>query len=73
MAEYHSVGRGTVENWIKNSIYEKYNISNEDMRAFSKMSPIDMMSDFGKTVEISEDCGRGCVPGSFHPQSIKVH
>lgn len=50
MAEYHSVGRGTVENWIKNSIYEKYNISNEDMRAFSKMSPIDMMSDFGKTV-----------------------
>ena len=46
----YSVGRGAVEGWIKNSIYEKYNISSMDMKAFSKMSPVDMLSDFGKTV-----------------------
>lgn len=46
----NSVGRGAVESFIKNSIYEKYGIDSSAMRDYSKMTPTEMLSDFGKTV-----------------------
>lgn len=46
----NSVGRGAVESFIKNSVYEKYNIDAASMRSFAKMTPTEMLSDFGKTV-----------------------
>lgn len=46
----NSIGRSAVESFIKNSIYEKYGIDAKEMQAYSKMTPTEMLSDFGKTV-----------------------
>ena len=46
----NSVGRGAVESFIKNSVYEKYNIDASSMKSFARMTPTEMLSDFGKTV-----------------------
>ena len=46
----NSVGRGAVESFIKNGIYEKYGIDSKAMKRFAKMTPTEMLSDFGKTV-----------------------
>ncbi len=46
----NSVGRGAVESFIKNGIYEKYGIDGKAMKRFAKMTPTEMLSDFGKTV-----------------------
>ena len=35
----NSIGRGAIENFIKNSVYEKYNIDPQKMKDFSKLSP----------------------------------
>ena len=47
----NSIGRGAVENFIKNSVYEKYNIDPQKMKDFSKLSPTEMISDFGSSVK----------------------
>ena len=46
----NSVGRGAVESFIKNSVYEKYGIDSKAMKSFARMTPTEMLSDFGKTV-----------------------
>ena len=46
----NSIGRSAVESFIKNSVYEKYGIDAKEMRTYSKMTPTEMLSDFGKTV-----------------------
>ena len=47
----NSVGRGAVEGWIKNSVYEKYNIDSAAMKEFSRLSPTEMLSSFGDSVK----------------------
>ena len=47
----NSVGRGAVENWIKNSVYDKYNIDSAAMKEFSRLSPTEMLSGFGDSVK----------------------
>lgn len=46
----NSVGRGAVESFIKNSVYEKYNIDASSVSSFARMTPTEMLSDFGKSV-----------------------
>ena len=46
----NSIGRDAVENIIKNTIYEKYNIDGKAMKDFSKLSPTEMISDFKGSV-----------------------
>ena len=59
----NSIGRGAVENIIKNTVYEKYNIDGKAMRDFSKLSPTEMISDFKGSVcelgRIREDYKNG--------------
>ena len=40
----NSIGRGAVENLIKNSVYEKYNIDAKAMKDFSRLTPTEMLS-----------------------------
>lgn len=47
----NSIGRSAVENWIKNSVYEKYNIDAKAMREYARMSPTEMLSSFGDSVK----------------------
>lgn len=47
----NSIGRGAVENFIKNTVYEKYNIDSHKMKDFSKLSPTEMISDFCSSVK----------------------
>ena len=46
----NSIGRSAVESFIKNSVYEKYDTRSRVVRTYSKMTPTEMLSDFGKTV-----------------------
>ena len=46
----NSIGRGAVENLIKNSVYEKYNIDAKAMKDFSRLSPTEMLSSFRDSV-----------------------
>ena len=39
----NSVGRGAVESFIKNSVYEKYNIDASSMKSFARMTPTEML------------------------------
>ena len=59
----NSIGRGAVENIIKNTVYEKYNIDWKAMKDFSKLSPTEMISDFKDSVcelgRIREDYKNG--------------
>ena len=59
----NSIGRGAVENIIKNTVYEKYNIDGKAMKDFSKLSPTEMISDFKDSVcelgRIREDYKNG--------------
>ena len=59
----NSIGRGAVENIIKNTIYEKYNIDGKAMKDFSRLSPTEMISDFKGSVcelgRIREDYKNG--------------
>ncbi|HBT66035.1 MAG TPA: hypothetical protein DEB10_15395, partial [Ruminococcaceae bacterium] len=47
----NSVGRGAVENMIKNSVYNKYNIDSQTMKEFSRLSPTEMISSFGESIK----------------------
>ena len=59
----NSIGRGAVENIIKNTVYEKYNIDGKAMKDFLKLSPTEMISDFKGSVcelgRIREDYKNG--------------
>ena len=59
----NSIGRGAVENIIKNTVYEKYNIDGKAMKDFSRLSPTEMISDFKGSVyelgRIREDYKNG--------------
>ncbi len=59
----NSIGRDAVENIIKNTVYEKYNIDGKAMKDFSKLSPTEMISDFKGSVcelgRIREDYKNG--------------
>ena len=59
----NSTGRGAVENIIKNTVYEKYNIDGKAMKDFSRLSPTEMISDFKGSVcelgRIREDYKNG--------------
>ena len=59
----NSIGRDAVENIIKNTVYEKYNIGGKAMKDFSKLSPTEMISDFKGSVcelgRIREDYKNG--------------
>ncbi|MBR5858344.1 MAG: hypothetical protein IKZ05_00325 [Clostridia bacterium] len=39
----NSVGRGAVESFIKNSVYEKYNIDASSMKSFARMTPTEIL------------------------------
>lgn len=63
----NSIGRSAVESFIKNSIYEKYNIDATSMKSFARMTPTEMLSDFGKTVG---DLGR--IRGDYQAGKMTV-
>lgn len=46
----NSVGRGAVENVIKQSVYQKYNIDANAMKEYSRLSPTEMISSFSDSV-----------------------
>ena len=45
-----SIGRGAVENIIKQSVYQKYNIDTNAMQEYSRLSPTEMISSFSDSV-----------------------
>ena len=47
----NSVGRGAVENVIKQTVYEKYHIDSKAMKEFSRFSPTEMLSGLGDSAK----------------------
>lgn len=71
-AVYNSVGRGAVENFIKNSVYEKYNIDSKAMKEFSRLSPTEMISDFGGSIKELAQLRSDYNDGKFTKEEYKA-
>lgn len=61
----NSVGRGAVENLIKNTVYEKYNIDSKAMKEFARLSPTEMLSDLKTSVKELGELRSGYSQGQY--------
>ena len=68
----NSIGRGAVESWIKNSVYEKYSIDSKAMKDFSRLSPTEMLGSFGDSLKELGAIRRDYADGKYSKEEYKA-
>ena len=68
----NSVGRGAVENIIKQSVYQKYDIDAKAMKEFSRLSPTEMISDFKGSISELHTLRSDYAQGKYTKEEYKI-
>ena len=68
----NSIGRGAVENIIKQSVYQKYDIDAKAMKEFSRLSPTEMISDFKGSISELHTLRSDYAQGKYTKEEYKI-